>query len=72
MIIHIKYQGSSHKVVLINANVKTVTVLVRPFLSQGHNFNNLVEVYLQMLAIPNIKALYFELSGKNFCLCFPI
>ena len=35
---------------------------VQPVWSQGHNFNNLVEVHLQMLDIPSIKALDIEVS----------
>ena len=39
-----------------------------PYLSQGHYFNNFVEVHWQMLYI---KYLELEVSDKNICLCFP-
>ena len=65
MIIHIKYQGSLHVVVQINANVKIVGCLCL----QGHNFNNLLEVHWKMLYI---KDLDLEVSDKLCVYVFPI
>ena len=69
MIIHIKYQGSLHVVVQINANVKMIGYSLF-----GHRA--IISIICQRSTgrcyIPNIKALDLEVSDKICVYAFPI
>ena len=63
MVINIKYQGSLHVVVQLDANEKIVGV--GPFWSHGHTFYK-----VQWQIISNIKTLDLEVSDKKKCLLY--